>query len=103
MATYEEMAIMVNNVYDNSGEMASRFLKRVSRKYSILVIEMFYQILRDAEDNGRYYNGMFGADNEACTYWVVGDYIVTYLTDDEDFDASMLTEDMMYDLIIEVR
>ena len=57
----------------------------------------------NAEDRGLVYNGAFGADNEPCTYWVVGDYIVTYLTDDETFDATMLTEDMMDDLIVEER
>jgi hypothetical protein len=57
----------------------------------------------NAEDRGLVYNGGHRAHNEPCTYWIVGDYIVTYLTDDEDFDATMLTEDMMDDLIIEER
>ena len=57
----------------------------------------------NAEDRGLVYNGAFGADNEPCTYWIVGDYVVTYLTDDETFDATMLTDDMMDDLIIEER
>ena len=60
-------------------------------------------VLINAEDDGRIYNGTFGADNVPCTYWIVGNYIVTYITDDEDFDASMITEDMLDDLIIEER
>jgi hypothetical protein len=57
----------------------------------------------NAEDRGLAYNSVFGMDSEPCTYWLVGDYIVTYLTDDEDFNAEMLTEDMMDELIIEER
>ena len=64
---------------------------------------LIIQVLMDAEDNGHAYNGMYGAHCVLCTYWVVGDYIVTYMTDDQDFSASMLTEDMMDDLIIEER
>ena len=63
--------------------------------------DLIRQALIIAEDNGLAYNGGFGAHNVPCTYWVVGDYIVTYMTDDEDFDASMLTEDMIDDLIID--
>ena len=62
--------------------------------------DLVRQALCDAEDHGMCYNGAFGAP---CTYWVVGDYIVTYYTDDEDFFAEMLTEDMMDELIIEER
>ena len=61
------------------------------------------QALMDAEDRGLVYNGAFGADNEPCTYWVTDDYVITYLTDDDTFDATMLTEDMMDELIIEER
>ena len=61
------------------------------------------QVLMDAEDNGNAYNGVYGAHSVPCTYWIVGDYIVTYMTDELDFDASMLTDDMMDDLIIEER
>ena len=63
--------------------------------------DLIRQTLRDAEDDGLVFMGTFGAHNVPCTYWVVGDYIVTYLTDDGDFSATMLTEDMMDDLIIE--
>jgi hypothetical protein len=59
--------------------------------------------LLKAEDNGKVYNGAFGADKVPCTYWIVGDCIITYLTDDEYFNAEMLTEDMMDELIIEER
>lgn len=58
-------------------------------------------VMINAEDEGCYYNGVYGAYNEPCTYWFVGDYIITYLTDDPGFHASMLTDDMMDDLIIE--
>ena len=65
--------------------------------------DLIRQALRNAEGVGRIYNGVYGADNAACTYWVVANYIITYLTDDETFDATMLTDDMMDDLIIEER
>ena len=65
--------------------------------------EEIRQALRDAEDSGMYFIGSFGMDSEPCTRWIVGDYMVTYLTDDGDFNAEMLTEDMMDELIIEER
>ena len=61
------------------------------------------QALRDAEDHGMYFIGAFGAGSEPCTRWIVGDYLVTYLTEDADFNAEMLTEDMIGELIIEER
>lgn len=61
------------------------------------------RLLLNAEARGLVYNGAFGAHNEPCTYWIVGDCIVTYLTDDEDFNATMLSDDMMDELIIEER
>ena len=61
------------------------------------------QALMDAEDRGHAYNGVYGAHNVPCTYWIVGDHVITFMTDDQDFDASMLTEDMMDELIIEER
>ena len=68
--------------------------------------ESKYYLLRGvmiiAEDKGQYYNGGYGAYNAPCTFWVVGDYIITYLTDNWGFNASMLTDDMMDDLIIEM-
>ena len=57
----------------------------------------------NAEDRGLAYNSVFGMDSEPCTYWIGDGYIVTYLTDDEDFNAEMLTDDMMDELIIEER
>lgn len=69
----------------------------------MLEFEELRQAMINAEDRGLVYNSVFGVDSEPCTYWVVGDFIVTYLTDDEVFDATMLTEDMMDDLIVEER
>ncbi len=66
-------------------------------------IEGIREMLIEAEDKGHCYNGVFGADEELCTYWVTDDYIITYLTDDPDFGAGMLTEDQMDDLIVEER
>jgi len=60
-------------------------------------------VMINAEGEGQYYNGGYGAYNKPCTYWKVGDYIVAYLTDDLRFHASMLSDDMMDDLIIEER
>ena len=48
-------------------------------------------------------NAGYGEYNKPCTYWTVGDYIITYLTDNLEFNAGMLSEDMMDDLIIEER
>ena len=59
-------------------------------------------LMYNAENNRRRYNDGYGEHNIPCTYWLVGDYKVTYLTDDPDFNADILTEDMMDDLIIEV-
>ena len=91
MATIEDMVEVVNNVSPC--------------RFSCVVTDLLYQALRNAENNGWYcngYNGGFGAHDETCTYWLVGDYIVIYLTDDLNFNADMLTEDMLDDLIIEV-
>ena len=90
MATIEDMVEVVNNVSPC--------------RFSCVVTDLLYKALRDAENNGWYCNGYKGmyVKDELCTYWLVGDYIVTYLTDDPDFNADMLTEDMLDDLIIEV-
>jgi hypothetical protein len=61
------------------------------------------RVMSNAEEEGMFYNGGYGAYNEPCTFWIVGDYIITYLTGNLDFDAAMLIGDMMYDLIIEER
>ena len=57
----------------------------------------------DAEDNG-----MSGRYSEQCDqhvlyFWLVDDRVINYITDDEDFDAGKLAEDMMDELIIEER
>ena len=61
------------------------------------------RVMSNAEEEGMFYKGGYGAYNEPCTFWIVGDYIITYLTGNLDFDAAMLIGDMMYDLIIEER
>jgi len=101
MATIEEMAEVVNDLYRNSGEMAGIILNLSARRFSSIIMDLLYHAMLGAEYNGEYYNDGYGADNELCTCWSVGDYTVVYLTDDEDFNAEMLTEDMMDDLIIE--
>jgi hypothetical protein len=87
MATIEDMVEVVNNVSPC--------------RFSCVVTGLLYQALRDAERRGRRHRGGYGAHDEPCTYWLVGDYIVTYYTDDLNFSAEMLFDDMMYDLIIE--
>lgn len=99
MATIEDMASVVNNVYHNSGEMADRILKRSSRRFPSIVMDLLYQALRDAENEGRCYNDFY--KRKYCTSWRVGDYIIIYPSGYIDFNADMLTDDMMYDLIIE--
>ena len=61
------------------------------------------RVMSNAEEEGMFYKGGYGVYNELCTFWIVGDYIITYLTDNLEFNAGMLSEDMMYDLIIEER
>lgn len=87
MATIEDMVEVVNNVSPC--------------RFSCVVTDLLYQALRDAERRGRCQCGGNRINDEPRTYWLVGDYIVTYLTDDLNFNADMLTEDMLDDLIIE--
>lgn len=61
------------------------------------------EVLLIAEDKGLSYNGVFGVNDEPRTYWLVGDYIISYITADLDFSVVMLTEDMMDGLRIEER
>ena len=100
MATENEMIAMIDGVYDN--RTVFKILRDTPSMYSNIVKNVLWYALRDAEDNGLYCNG-YGAyvKYSLCTYWLVGDYTVTYLTGDPDFNADMLTEDMMDDLIIE--
>lgn len=86
MATIEDMVEVVNNVSPC--------------RFSCVVTDLLHRALRDAEGRGRSHNGM-DDDGTCYTYWMVGDYIVTYLTNDLNFNADMLTEDMMGNLIIE--
>ena len=86
MATIEEMA---NVLYD----LGATPIPKGSVK------DNFRHLLRNAEGNGMCYNGE--NRGQPCTYWIVGDYDVTYITDDLGFYERMLTEDMMDDLIIE--
>ena len=54
----------------------------------------------DAEDNGRSGRYSDQCDQYVLYYWLVDDRVITYTTEDEDFDAWMLTEDMMDELVI---
>ena len=65
-----------------------------------VVKSVMWQALRQAEGRGRCYNGGYRAGYESCTYWKIGDYRVTYFTDDPLFISTKLTEEMMDDLII---
>ena len=65
--------------------------------------EEIRQAMINAEDDGSVINGAFGPHREPCIYWVDSDFIIVYITDDETFNAEMLTEDMIDDLIIEER
>ena len=85
MATIEDMVEVVNNVSPC--------------RFSCVVTDLLYQALRDAENNGKCYNNFY--EWKYCTCWKVGGYIITYPSGDVDFNADMLTEDMMDDLIIE--
>jgi len=63
-------------------------------------IEELRQDMIKAEENGMAGKGAYGSHLERCTYWYVGDHIIIHLTDDVDFNACMLTEEMMDNLII---
>ena len=96
MATLKEMCDVIDSIPIDEAEGIVPFPLSESWYY-------LRCMMCNAEDNGRYYNGYNGVyvKDELCTYWRVGDYVITYLTDDLDFNADMLTEDMMDDLIIE--
>jgi len=108
MATRDEMskiitdmdidtkAWIVGTAWDDFEKFPEDFTKTV-----------IWYALRHAEEEGQCYNEPHG-DSKWCTYWKVGNYIITYCTDGEYFItdliptcAEMLTEDMMDDLIIE--
>ena len=104
MATREEMIKMIFSIEDDvMGWIVSTIRDYFGKFPGDFVKNVVWYALRQAEDDGRYYNGYNGAyvKDEPCTYWLVGDYVVTYLTDDPDFNAEMLTEEMMDELIIE--
>ena len=104
MATRDEMCKMINTIEgEDQGWIARLVCGQPARFPNSIVRDIIWYALRQAEDNGRRYNGYNGVyvKDELCTYWLVGDYIVTHLTDNLDFNAEMLTEEMMDDLIIE--
>lgn len=104
MATREEMCKMINATEDDDPGWIARVVCGQPAQFPASIVkEVVWHALRHAEEDGRHYNGYNGVyvKDELCTYWLVGDYIVTYLTDDPDFNAKMLTEEMMDDLIIE--
>ena len=101
MATENEMIAVIDGVYDN--RTVFKILRDTPRMYSNIVKNILWYAMRDAEDSGLYYNGYNGVyvKDELCTFWLVGNYTVIYLTDDPDFNTDMLTDEMMDDLIIE--
>ena len=71
---------------------------------NIPIDEAWYYLRRamwEAEENGQCHSDVYGPYYQPCTYWIIGDYIVTYLTEDPYFCASLLTEEMLDGLIIE--
>lgn len=101
MATVDEMVNMVNMMDDKDRGRIAETVWGNPGRYSSLAMGLMYHALRDAERRGRCQCGGNRINDEPRTYWIVGDYIVTYLTDDLNFSARMLTEEMMNDLIIE--
>lgn len=98
MATKDEMIAVIDSMYKNNVDMLVKILREGPRMCSNIVKSVLLYTMRDAEDNGRCYNDFYKW--KYCTCWRVGDYIITYLYDG-DFNAEMLTEEMMDDLIIE--
>jgi len=102
MATQEEMCKMINAIEDeNQGWIARVVCGQPARFPNSIVRDIIWYALRQAESNGRRYNGI------GCIKWVIGDYwsaddyAVTCITEDPDFCAEMLTEESMDRLIIE--
>lgn len=85
MATIEEMA---NVVYDTGATPIPKGRLK----------ESFRRLLQSLERGNMYYRGKAGG--APYTYWVAGAYYITYITDNEDFSAADLTDEMMDDLII---
>ena len=100
MATLKEMSNVIDSIPMDSP------LAYGVQPYTLAESKYYLrQVMINVEEEGMFHNGGYGAYNEPCTYWVVGDYIITYLTDNLDFHAgkAMLSDDMMDDLIIEER
>ena len=95
MATLRKMCDVIDSIPIDEAEGIVPF--HLSESWYYLRCLMY-----NAENNGRRYSDVYGEHDEPCTFWVVGDYIIIYLTNNWEFHAGMLTEDMMYDLIIEV-
>ena len=94
MATLKEMCNVVDSIPIDKAEGIAPFCLR----------EAWYYLRRamwNAEENGQCHTDAYGPYYEPCTYWMVGDYIVTYLTEDPYFHVGMLTEEMLDSLIIE--
>lgn len=96
MATIKEMSNVIDSIPMDSP------MARGIQPYTLNESKHYLRcVMMNAEEEGMSRNGEYdGANFEPCTYWAVGDYIIAYLTNDLDFDASMLTDDMMDDLII---
>ena len=102
MATYEEMVKMLNELDDEDKGWNARTIWGKPGKFPGSVVKsVMWQALRQAEGRGRCYTGGYRAGHEPYTYWKIGAYKVTYFTDDLFFNTTMLTEEMMDDLIIE--
>lgn len=100
MATYEEMCKMINAIEtEDQGWIARLVCGQPARFPESIVKEVMWQALRHAEDEGMGYSGTDG--EKLYIYWEVGDYEISYITYDKVFNAEMLTEEMMDDLIIE--
>ena len=101
MVANREMCKMINAIENEDQGWIARIICDQPRQYpDNIVREVMWQALRQAEDNGRRYNGI------GCIKWVIGDnwamndYVVTCITEDPDFCAKMLTEESMDRLII---
>ena len=98
MATIREMREVVDSVivYDT---VPFEELETAYLVYSKVIKDALRDALYSAEDKDLCYN--YEYRGQPCTFWVVGGYEVTYITDDGDFTAEQLSYDDMDDLIIE--
>jgi len=99
MATENEMIRLFCKMEEQDKGWIGKTVWKTTRRHPHIFYDIMWRALYVAEDEGSCHNDYYGG--KFCTCWRVGDYNIYYVTDDEDFSVTMLTEEMMDDLIIE--